>query len=81
MRRFVLCAIAVALACVSPQAQTPPKPNILFIQADDLGYGDLERVRPGDVSDPPIWIVSRVADSASSAITPAAPCAHPRGRL
>ena len=44
MRRFVVCALVVALACLSsgtaPQAQTT-KPNILLIQADDLGYGDL----------------------------------------
>jgi len=42
MRR--LAPIALALVCVSsgptPQAQAP-KPNILLIQADDLGYGDL----------------------------------------
>src|SRR4026208_678113 len=42
MRR--LASLALALVCVSsgptPQAQAP-KPNILLIQADDLGYGDL----------------------------------------
>ena len=41
MRRLVF---VVALACLCfeapPQAQ-PSKPNILVIQADDLGYGDV----------------------------------------
>jgi arylsulfatase A-like enzyme len=34
-------AILAILAIVAMRAQTPPRPNILFIQADDLGYGDL----------------------------------------
>ena len=34
-------AILAILAIVAIRAQTPTKPNILFIQADDLGYGDL----------------------------------------
>jgi arylsulfatase A len=44
MRRLVVCALSVALVCVTvgarQQAQAV-KPNILFIHADDLGYGDL----------------------------------------
>lgn len=54
----ILCALCV-LCGASTAAEAAPKPNIVFILADDLGYGDLACFGGKDVKTPNIDSLAR----------------------
>ena len=58
MRKLWL-AVLVILALSSPAAQTPPRPNIVLILMDDLGYGDVGSYGVPDAKTPNIDRLAR----------------------
>jgi len=46
MKSIILIAILVASSLISANAAEPQHPNIVFILADDLGYGDVSCLNP-----------------------------------
>lgn len=55
---LVLCGLLAAPAAAQPPPAAP-RPNIVFILADDLGYGDLGSYGAGDVATPSIDRLAR----------------------
>ncbi len=59
MRTLWLYTCLAALACATPAAQGPPRPNVVLIVMDDLGYGDLGSYGAPDVRTPHIDRLAR----------------------
>ena len=81
-REFLGTAGAATLAATSLQAQrTAPRPNLLFILADDLGYGDLSCYGRPDYRTPVLDSLARQGLRFTSAYAAAPVCTPTRCAL
>ena len=77
MKKIILPLIA--LLGILPLAQSQQRPNIIFILADDLGYGDLSCLNPGSkISTPNIDRLAKEGKTFTDAHTPASLCTPTR---
>jgi hypothetical protein len=74
----VLCAPAI-VALQTPQAPAAPRPNVILIMSDDMGYGDLSSYGGRDIKTPNIDSIGRDG-TVSPTATPTVCCAAPRAR-
>lgn len=56
--RIVLAGLALAAAGAAPAQEAAPRPNILFIVADDLGWADVG-FHGSDISTPALDATAR----------------------
>ena len=59
MRTLCLGCALVALASTTPTTQAPPRPNIVMVLMDDLGYGDVGSYGAPDARTPNIDRLAR----------------------
>ena len=80
--RVALLVVAAGLIgeTIIVSKQKPARPNVLLIQADDLGYGDLSAYGQSRFSTPSLDRLSREGIRFTEGTTPAAPCARRRAR-
>src|SRR5437899_2123531 len=84
MTRLSLAVALVALVALvpaAPAADAPPKPNIVVILADDIGYGDLSCYGAKLVSTPNLGRRAAQGRRFTAAHSPAATCTPTRYAL
>jgi len=74
---FALCMLAAA-AFAAPSAANASRPNIVFIMADDMGYGDLGCYGATKIATPHCDRLAREGRRFTDAHTPAASCSPTR---
>lgn len=73
--------LTVSASLISAAEQTPDKPNIIVILADDIGYGDLSCYGARMVKTPNLDLLAREGRRFSDAHSPAATCTPSRRAL
>jgi arylsulfatase len=65
MNKLVLAVLVLMGAATQAVAQQPPKPNVVFILADNVGYGDLGSYGGGELRGAPTPRLDELAHCAS----------------
>lgn len=79
MKRLVRLLAAVCLIVLSGQPATAARPNIVFIMADDLGYGDVQALNPNSkIPTPNLNRLAAEGMSFTDAHSPSAVCTPTR---
>ena len=79
MKKNFLLAVLLLMPLAAPCAAEAPRPNIIFLMADDLGWGDFQCYNPkGKVPTPNLDRLARDGIRFTDAHTPAALCAPTR---
>jgi arylsulfatase A-like enzyme len=85
MQRYLVSLLAVSLAAgpvvAAPPAETPARPNILFIVADDLGYADVGFQGCKDVPTPHADALAKAGTRFSSGYVSGPYCSPTRAAL